>query len=420
MKMKSVCPICCETEKLYKRKCCNNEICNTCQINHIKSVISEGFVGDGRKSMLCPLGCGKEMIDKDILTSFRQHHFSYFKHIIGRFIFNILLCVFSCCRQGRQYFNRNHYKWFTRLTRSSSECDDIDLYERWSTSMAMSTQTKHTRTQEFILRCPAPDCKFFCILSRKYRLDKLQNEPKNPNDRSSEKTNNNIFMPKLVKKASDWLFFNPPQIMDEQKEHNKYFTPNTRLDVTNAKGVITEEDNAIFDLPWLNSEDIYFQDVAERTTLSNTLYSLRRRPIQIQVRHNSTKDARRFTCPKCHSLFCSLCLSPWNAVVSRERNGTTIFKRKSHENKPCHSYSKSITGKLDTSNFALSTSGLQYKVCPGCGEAVQRITGCNHMTCRCGYQWCYVCETRWSNTHYGCVLRENGGDNGFLSGCCIS
>ncbi|KAI9686337.1 MAG: hypothetical protein M1822_003682 [Bathelium mastoideum] len=39
-----------------------------------------------------------------------------------------------------------------------------------------------------------------------------------------------------------------------------------------------------------------------------------------------------------------------------------------------------------------------WRRCPGCGEMVERDYGCNHMTCRCGSQWCYVCAAQdWRN-----------------------
>ena len=33
---------------------------------------------------------------------------------------------------------------------------------------------------------------------------------------------------------------------------------------------------------------------------------------------------------------------------------------------------------------------------------IQKIDGCNHVICRCRFQFCFVCKTRWNNSHYGC------------------
>ncbi|GAP89465.1 putative IBR finger domain protein [Rosellinia necatrix] len=36
-----------------------------------------------------------------------------------------------------------------------------------------------------------------------------------------------------------------------------------------------------------------------------------------------------------------------------------------------------------------------WQRCQNCWGMVELNTGCNHMTCRCGFQFCYVCGTRW-------------------------
>ena len=32
---------------------------------------------------------------------------------------------------------------------------------------------------------------------------------------------------------------------------------------------------------------------------------------------------------------------------------------------------------------------------------IERTEGCNHMTCKCGNQFCYVCGANWNTAHYG-------------------
>lgn len=54
-----------------------------------------------------------------------------------------------------------------------------------------------------------------------------------------------------------------------------------------------------------------------------------------------------------------------------------------------------------------------YKKCPRCGIFMERTAGCNHITCKCGHQWCYMCKGDWSSHgsatggHYRCNIYES-------------
>lgn len=39
--------------------------------------------------------------------------------------------------------------------------------------------------------------------------------------------------------------------------------------------------------------------------------------------------------------------------------------------------------------------GTKYKQCPNCKFWVEKSSGCNHMTCRCKYEFCYVCGGKY-------------------------
>lgn len=36
-----------------------------------------------------------------------------------------------------------------------------------------------------------------------------------------------------------------------------------------------------------------------------------------------------------------------------------------------------------------------WQTCPGCRSMVELNHGCYHMTCRCGFQFCYICAVKW-------------------------
>ncbi|DAZ94396.1 TPA: hypothetical protein N0F65_003260 [Lagenidium giganteum] len=38
---------------------------------------------------------------------------------------------------------------------------------------------------------------------------------------------------------------------------------------------------------------------------------------------------------------------------------------------------------------------LSFQLCPGCGIGVERTSGCNHMACPRGHEFCYRCGVIW-------------------------
>jgi hypothetical protein len=54
----------------------------------------------------------------------------------------------------------------------------------------------------------------------------------------------------------------------------------------------------------------------------------------------------------------------------------------------CDAYLQRLATTDVASQKALAKDGLQ---CPSCGLWVSKTGGCNHMTCRCGGQFCYLC-----------------------------
>lgn len=111
----------------------------------------------------------------------------------------------------------------------------------------------------------------------------------------------------------------------------------------------------------------------------------------LQPPEEEYKDGRRAVCPKCHTLFCGLCRSPWN-----------ITRRKGHAGITCKTHARNLGGDADYSFVGQQQNA---RTCPGCSLRTSRVDGCNHMTCPCGMEWCYVCERKWNRSHYTCVDR---------------
>lgn len=90
---------------------------------------------------------------------------------------------------------------------------------------------------------------------------------------------------------------------------------------------------------------------------------------------NGEKEGQKFKCTLCDKTYCIMCKVPW------------------HENVTCKAYRESKGMPADEIAFAayLKGQGVGTQKCPKCGVYVSKTAGCNHMTCRCKYQFCYVC-----------------------------
>lgn len=45
--------------------------------------------------------------------------------------------------------------------------------------------------------------------------------------------------------------------------------------------------------------------------------------------------------------------------------------------------------------FVEFVKGAKYKQCPNCSFWVEKVKGCNHMTCRCKFEFCYQCGVKY-------------------------
>ncbi|KIW21806.1 uncharacterized protein PV07_12768 [Cladophialophora immunda] len=66
----------------------------------------------------------------------------------------------------------------------------------------------------------------------------------------------------------------------------------------------------------------------------------------------------------------------------------TICKSESHEGQDC----PRDTALQATMNLARDNG---WQRCYSCRRLVELDIGCNHITCRCGHQFCYICGARW-------------------------
>ncbi|KAF5773273.1 putative transcription factor C2H2 family [Helianthus annuus] len=91
------------------------------------------------------------------------------------------------------------------------------------------------------------------------------------------------------------------------------------------------------------------------------------------------------TCYKCHGNFCVYCRVPW------------------HENITCDEYKRrNSTSLVDESKLKNLAARNIWWQCIKCEHVIELAAGCYHMTCRCGYEFCYTCGAEWKNKKATC------------------
>ncbi|EDR29624.1 ariadne RING finger, putative [Entamoeba dispar SAW760] len=95
-------------------------------------------------------------------------------------------------------------------------------------------------------------------------------------------------------------------------------------------------------------------------------------------------------CVKCNYCFCCKCKEQWHADCTCEQ-----YQRWKKENSMGDDAFKVYIKK-------------NTKLCPQCHKPIEKNGGCNCMTCKCGYQFCWLCmqpytKTHWKNNKTGCT-----------------
>jgi len=104
-----------------------------------------------------------------------------------------------------------------------------------------------------------------------------------------------------------------------------------------------------------------------------------------------TASCQTVVCDACFLQFCTECNQPW----SENHRGIT-----------CQQYQDQVLARIDPTFGQLAKS---TRRCPDCGVFLERTEGCNHMTCTCGAQFCYVCLQNYhshNSSQCGVLARE--------------
>ena len=85
------------------------------------------------------------------------------------------------------------------------------------------------------------------------------------------------------------------------------------------------------------------------------------------------RDSEDFKCIKCKKEYCLDC------------------KSDAHKKQSCEEFKRNRDPNLLDKAFESFVKGSKFKQCPKCTMWVEKTDGCNHMRCRCGTEFCYVC-----------------------------
>lgn len=105
-----------------------------------------------------------------------------------------------------------------------------------------------------------------------------------------------------------------------------------------------------------------------------------------------SNEKLQMVCPTCKREQCFNCGNEW------------------HPGKTCD--------QLIDDTYEQWVRGREVQLCPRCKRRIEKIEGCNHMTCSvCHHQWCWLCRGEYSPNHYdpfnplGCPNLQGSGNS---------
>ena len=101
------------------------------------------------------------------------------------------------------------------------------------------------------------------------------------------------------------------------------------------------------------------------------------------------KNEYHLNCPLCKKSYCLKCKVEW------------------HKGMTCEENRKARTYDENDQKFDDYVKGNNFKQCPRCKRWVEKISGCNHISCRCGSNFCYNCGQDYNNHDYTKCMNNN-------------
>ena len=392
------CP-CCQDAQTQSTCCCQD-----CLYRHIMTIFDDALTG-GRRPLTCPLGCGNPLTDQNIRQVLHiQHHHRTNIHVVlwntyGWFCYWIIVRILwgmvlqplapSSIPGSMESCPLHRGWWYYRHTRA--ERRDLLRYEQWSINTALR-QTTSSRNSPNSTRDDPVQRQDDATDDRNPSSPEQQQEAATPANTSPRRRNSSRLNNRRSSRPSQtqqdeqsdnsqssimmvqscpapdcdyrWIAANPSFRRQKQAHEQK------RVFLWYEPVPPESQPHAL----WVDAEYLHYGRGAP--------------PLPTETTPADQRDGRRMVCAKCHYVFCGLCRQPWHALQFR------------HATKSCQAYGRLLPSD-DVGQVAAHAVGA--RACPHCGLLTQRIDGCNHMTCPCGMEYCYVCGASWNPFHYRCV-----------------
>lgn len=110
------------------------------------------------------------------------------------------------------------------------------------------------------------------------------------------------------------------------------------------------------------------------------------RNCSILLLNDSGEDITETKCPVCQRSFCAQCQVPWHPEFTCQE----FVKLKGKKKRGVDLMVEKIAKKKN------------WRKCPSCKFYIEKTQGCSHITCRCSYEFCYRCGSKWSSKHAAC------------------
>jgi hypothetical protein len=95
------------------------------------------------------------------------------------------------------------------------------------------------------------------------------------------------------------------------------------------------------------------------------------------------ESCAKFKCKACSARHCIKHNVPW------------------HKGETCEDYDRRNKQRKKDDKASEQMIKKTSKKCPECKKDVHKFTGCNHITCVCGHEWCYICFAPFQRNEHG-------------------